>query len=306
MYATSSQYGVLDHARPVNWACRLTDRLRLWHHFGLQSVSGLNGGLLYDLTRRPEGAGRQIGSPAGRRGSSNPGVPGVLRLSAGGGYVQTPWPIVSGQTMDTIFRNLTACTVLATYRKRDTTARASALCGASASGGSFQGRIDVHLPYSDGTIYWDFGGATSGSSRLSIGGHTFDTEWHWWAFVVGDGQGMRVYKDGKLLGSNSGTPTRTAVGATWWTGANEFAGPDEADLNEVLAFDRGLSQGEVRAWMRQSQRGHPDTLNWQNPTPYLLFDQGAGGGGGPFDPAAGFPWPQQSPPNRPTAVPVAY
>lgn len=108
---------------------------------------------------------------------------------------------------------LGAATVLVHKRKRDGTNRASSAFGtlqvASAAGDA--GRLGAHVPFSDGTVYWDFAGFTSGTSRLSVSGLTFGEDV--WVFSAGP-RGMDIWQNGLLRASQSGHATRLASADT--------------------------------------------------------------------------------------------
>lgn len=285
MNPVSSRFGTLDGARPINWGSRLTEGLKLWFHFGFTRPGAINAGLIRDLTRLGTGV-TQVWLPNMQytRDGSTVAYPGALRLVANGPYLQIPHP-TTGLGLNDLFTNPTECTILLVYRHRDTTNRMNAAFGVDPVGGStFPNMIGSHLPWSDGKIYWDFGenagGLVEGANRLSFA-YTKDLLWHWWAFVVGGGQGKRVYRDGILLGSDSGTPTRNVTNSSrFYVGNNEFNHlPDNADLSEVVGFDRAMSPDEVVEWARQSRAGHPDTLAWFKPHEYLFFGLGEAPGG---------------------------
>lgn len=276
----TSQYGTLDTSCPINWRSPLTDRLCYWLHMGFVDPVGIFGEGFPNLTRRWEGHTVCWGGGGQSRvlGSAKPGIPGHFNMAAGSPYLSVPWGGVSlgfGGTasMDDVFTRADAGTVLAVYRHKDTTARNALLAGASvANAFGHDNRLDLHVPWGDGNIYFDFGGTTDGVTRLTVSSYTKDTDWHWWAFVVGDGEGMRVYRDGVLLASNSATPSRNLTRAkNWEIGHGEFGSMDEAELAEIVGFNRGLSHGEVVEWMRQSQAGHPDTLDWRRPNFGLTY-----------------------------------
>jgi hypothetical protein len=179
---------------------------------------------------------------------------------------------------DQLFPSASDGTVLVVYRHRDTTLRVAAAFGTLNQGGSFVSRITAGPIFSDGVVYWDWGGATEGASRLSVA-QSKDTNWHVWAFTVGGGFGMRIYKDGVLLASNAGTPSRTLNASAVSLGQDQFWGADEADVAELLTFRRALPPADVLAWTNQAFQGHPDTLRRFSRRSYL-FDAAAGGGGG--------------------------
>jgi hypothetical protein len=100
-------------------------------------------------------------------------------------------------------------TALIGWEKTDTTNRASSAWGYS---GVLNKRLHSHMPFSDGTVYFDFGGQTSGSTRLAVAGLTV-TGYNTWGFSVGRGMQMWQAQNGlhaRLVGSNAATPTRDA------------------------------------------------------------------------------------------------
>ena len=67
---------------------------------------------------------------------------------------------------------------------------------------------NVYLPYSDGNLYWRWGGEVAGSSSLSVGGLSF-SEADMWALTAGP-RGMEVWKNGTRVAYQSGSASRTA------------------------------------------------------------------------------------------------
>ena len=66
----------------------------------------------------------------------------------------------------------------------------------------------AYLPYSDGKVYWDFGGGTEGATRLSVASLSF-AETDVFVFTTGP-RGMEIWQNGKRVASNSASPTRTS------------------------------------------------------------------------------------------------
>jgi hypothetical protein len=103
------------------------------------------------------------------------------------------------------------------------------LCGCSlntaieadigSSSATLTDRLGGHFPYSDGNIYWDFGGTTAGTTRLSVAAGTVqptDT-----MVLTAGPRGMEIWRNGSLLASQGGSPTRTnQVGGAWGLGFN--------------------------------------------------------------------------------------
>jgi hypothetical protein len=133
-----------------------------------------------------------------------------------------------------------ACATLL-YRKRDTTNRDSTAFGSTAV--TDANRFQVHLPYTDGIVYFDYGGTTSGSSRISVSGLTFGNDV--WSFNNSP-TGLQIWQNGILRASNSGgSQTRTSgllrmFGSGWTTG-----GSDAANTAVFLVHDRALTAAEI-------------------------------------------------------------
>lgn len=140
---------------------------------------------------------------------------------------------------DSSFLPTAACTVVMGYRKRDTTNRASAAFGVDATDAK---RLQVHLPYSDGVVYWDFGGSASGSSRLSVSGLTFGNDL--WAFTTGL-RGMEIWQNGIRRANNAASPTRTASTEQWGLGQAVATNSDRADYWYLSVYDRQLGTDEI-------------------------------------------------------------
>lgn len=274
----------LDTGRPVNRAHSLCAGLTGWFNAGVDNYrppndpnSGVTNLYWRDLT------GRFFASPYSRAAAfatdtaatGKPGLPGSSRHSTGNYWEQS---FVLQASHLSLFPNLSAGTILLVNRHLDTTNRQTSVCNGGSPDGAHN--VQLHLPYSDGNAYLKWGnGATSDLLTVAI---TKDTNWHWWAATVGGGFGMRLYRDGVLLGSNANTPTRGGnAEAMHLNTNNSYTTCDLQEIAEFASFSRALSPSEVWQWMEQSRRGHPDTLNWQNPRAYLFFgSQGAGGGGG--------------------------
>lgn len=101
--------------------------------------------------------------------------------------------------------------------------------GYSAAGGV--DRFSVHLPYSDNTVYFDYGG-TAGSNRVTISGLS-----NWdgtWVFTAGP-LGLRIFFNGRLLASSSGGVTRAAGSNAF--GLGQFFGIDTGAIYNALIVD---------------------------------------------------------------------
>jgi hypothetical protein len=139
-----------------------------------------------------------------------------------------------------------ATTLLVIYAKRDTTNRGAGVVGFT-SGSDGTRRYGLHAPYSDGNVYWDYGGSTNNVSRLTVAGQT------WvagvpsvWLFTSGP-RGMEAWRDGKKIGSNAANPTRLLDASvfTWALGTNGNTISDLLDFYGLAVWNRQLEPGEI-------------------------------------------------------------
>src|SRR5206468_5851441 len=109
-----------------------------------------------------------------------------LTLNAGGTSALDPVPT-------------SAVTLLYIRRKTDTTLRtAGHFGGALAADLSSCG---AHVPWVDGTVYWDFGGVV-GAHRLSVAGLSFAATVERWIFTAGP-QGSAIWRNGVKVASQA-------------------------------------------------------------------------------------------------------
>jgi len=132
----------------------------------------------------------------------------------------------------------TACTVVIGYRKTDATNRASSAFG----GGTGAAAFGAHLPYSDGTVYWDFGG-TSAGNRLSKSGLAFGDDL--WAFTYG-GRGQEIWQNGRRQATGVVGGGRTGTSSSLLLGLYNGIGADLAETWLFLIYNRELTPSEIR------------------------------------------------------------
>jgi hypothetical protein len=123
--------------------------------------------------------------------------------------------------------------------------------------------LNVHLPWSNGRVYWDAGDDGSGNDRIDKEALTENLEgqWNHWAFVKNTSTGlMRIYLNGSLWHTGGGK-TKPMDGITLFkigssgTGGNPFPGL----LDEFNVFAAELSSATIDAWKdRKVDASHPD------------------------------------------------
>lgn len=126
------------------------------------------------------------------------------------------------------------------YRKTDSTLRATTAFGGALSGS----RIVAHLPFSDGTVYWDW--ADFGTGRLSVP-VSVTTNWEHWAFTVAP-SAMAIYRNGVQIASKGASSTLTIGGDSFILGSvSGTSAADNAEMSDFRYYSKALSQEEVWA-----------------------------------------------------------
>jgi hypothetical protein len=140
-----------------------------------------------------------------------------------------------------------ACTILMQAYKTAESAAAPALATATFPGDG--DNANIYLPYSgDGNVYWRWGpGEVAGTGSLAVGGLSFDPR-DLWAFTTGP-RGMEVWQNGALVGSNSGTPSRSSGGIVVSLGIGNGVGYAQIRLSMLATFNQQMPT----AFLRQRQ-----------------------------------------------------
>lgn len=136
----------------------------------------------------------------------------TYRAAAGSTYFGNVQPLVAAMATDIPLPTGPA-TVVLHYKRLDGTNRAAGAVGLQWTG-NHANNFGVTLPWSDGVIYFDYGGFAEGSTRLSMSsaGLTFGDDV--WVFTTG-ARGMEIWQNGIKRASNGGNPTRTAAASYW-------------------------------------------------------------------------------------------
>jgi hypothetical protein len=159
----------------------------------------------------------------------------------------------------------TAVSILMLYEKADSTNR-NCLAGSVDYGlGSNTNSCNHHVPFSDGVVYFDWGGNTNGVTRVQVGGLTFSADR--WVFTVGS-RGMEIWQNGIKQASNGATPTRNKDATMPFKLGASIAGSgtlcDIAHWNVYAMWDRQLTTTEI-----VMVSADPYIL-WDLPSPFTL------------------------------------
>ncbi len=134
-------------------------------------------------------------------------------------------------------------------------------------------QISSHLPWSDGSIYWDCAGdRVSGGADAS----EYAGQWNHYAFVKNATTGTQtIYINGEVFASGEDRNqtiqevTRFIVGNIW-----SYDRPYYGLVDEFQLWDKALDQTTIQEWMRQSvDASHP---NYDNLLSYYPFNEGQG------------------------------
>jgi hypothetical protein len=146
-------------------------------------------------------------------------------------------------TGDMIRLPSTAGSITLSWRKTDATLRTGNAFGNQHFANDLS-RMNVYLPFSDGVVYWDFGGETTGTSRITASGLTFGDDV--WTFTAGP-RGMDIWQNARQVASQSSSVTREQNGTSFHL--NQSFSPstngDLADCAFIYVHNRQLSPIEI-------------------------------------------------------------
>lgn len=140
-----------------------------------------------------------------------------------------------------------------------------------------QRQLNIHFPWSDGSIYFDCGYTSGGYDRINKAATTSDYEgkWNHWVFTKNATTGnMSVYLNGTLwLSGTSKSKTMSLM--------NVILGKDQSlqnnykgKINELSIWNKALTASEVKDWMNRSiDNSHPQIGSL---LAYYPMNEGAG------------------------------
>ena len=144
-------------------------------------------------------------------------------------------------------------------------------------------QVNVHLPWSNGQIYWDCGNDGSGYDRINKEASTLDfkNKWNHWAFTKNAATGdMKIYLNGALWHSGTGKfkpidIQRLVVGGDAFENNKYFGLIDEFQI-----WDVALDETTIQDWMlKDIDNTHPNYpslmgyYQFESPGNASIFDQ---------------------------------
>jgi len=147
---------------------------------------------------------------------------------------------------------LSNTTMAVIVEKTDGTDRNSGTFGANAAAMVGTERCSINLPWGDGNYYWDFGGFSSGTTRLIISSPS--TTGIRRVVMRAGARGMAVWQDGVELGSHAtANPGRTGLNADQTPALNHGADTDDGDLAKYYfwgCFNSEWTDAQILQWSR--------------------------------------------------------
>ncbi|MEO6758121.1 MAG: LamG domain-containing protein, partial [Saprospiraceae bacterium] len=146
--------------------------------------------------------------------------------------------------------------------------------GANAAGAR---AINVHLPWSDGTVYWDCGGSSNNYDRIQKAADptNYEGRWNHWAFTKNTATGsMKIYLNGVLWQSGTGKTIPIDLKSLVLGSSNDHSLPYFGKVDEFQVWDKELDAATLAAWMNRAiTPAHPDYTHLRA---YYKLDAGAG------------------------------
>lgn len=123
-----------------------------------------------------------------------------------------------------------------------------------AGGGQAQRILNIHFPFSDGTIYFDVGDG-SGYDRVTMSSAGVDfSEWNHWVFTKdANANTMTIYLNGQVAATGGsktraiGIPANGSIGGT--VGGGEY---QNMDVDDVRIYNRVLTSSEINSLYTQT------------------------------------------------------
>lgn len=125
--------------------------------------------------------------------------------------------------------------------------------------------VNIHLPWENGTVYWDCGidpvsGAVDRIEKAAPA-DGWEGRWNHWTFVKTASGVMRVYRNGQLFHEGNGK-SRALRGITKFIIGSGQSGSYEGLLDEIQVWNVALTQQDIVSWMhRRISTTHPNYAN---------------------------------------------
>lgn len=116
-------------------------------------------------------------------------------------------------------------------------------------------QLNVHLPWSNGRIYWDCGNDGTGYDRIDKAAIALEYEgkWNHWAFTKNTLMGtMKIYLNGTLWHSGVGKSKKINIDKFTIGSDNNFNLNYSGDIDDFAVWDKELNAADIKSIMYQS------------------------------------------------------
>ncbi len=125
-----------------------------------------------------------------------------------------------------------------------------------------QGRrqLNVHLPWSNGRIFWDCGGDSGGYDRIDKAAlpSEYEGEWNHWAFTKNATTGtMKIYLNGSLWHSGTGKSRPIDIDKFSVGAVTDGSNPYNGHLDDFIVYNRELAAEDISRLMHQNPAKTP-------------------------------------------------
>ena len=145
------------------------------------------------------------------------------------------------------------------------------------SDGADRRQMNVHLPWSNGQVYWDCGNDGSGYDRINkpSSNAEFKNTWSHWTFTKNVNSGdMKIYLNGNLWHSGTGFTRPIDIQKFNIGSSKNGAGRYYGKIDDFQIWNKELSEATIKEWMtKKITTDHPDYANLVS---YYTFDNATG------------------------------
>ncbi len=137
-------------------------------------------------------------------------------------------------------------------------------------------QANVHLPWSNGSIYWDCGsGGTYDRINKQAVTNEYEGVWNYWTFTKNTTTGiMNIYLNGVLWHTGSAKTIPIQISQFMLGGDPANANPYFGKIDDLTLWNTELSAATIQQWMyRRINNTHP---NYNNLIAYYPLNEGSG------------------------------
>lgn len=140
-----------------------------------------------------------------------------------------------------------------------------------------QRQATIHLPWSNGEVYWDCGNDGTGYDRINkpVPVADFEGRWSHWAFTKNAITGeMKIILNGELFHAGTGRTKKMDFKAFRFGQSLANNTPYFGSIDEIQIWDKALDENTVHDWMfKQVDSTHPE---YDHLSGYFKLNEGTG------------------------------